>query len=167
MNELFGLLKSAAPMLATFATGPAGGLLVKTIADKFGVADTVEAVTAAIQADPEAAAKLAEIDIKEFELHNANTDSARKMNAEIQNSSFASFLAKNVAYIIDMLIVSGALFLTLILFFKGVPESNEKLAYTALGSLWTLVGTVVNFHRGSSQGSKDKGEENRKLKDMK
>jgi hypothetical protein len=167
MNELFGLLKSAAPMLATFATGPAGGLLVKTIADKFGVADTVEAVTAAIQADPEAAAKLAEIDIKEFELHNANTASARDMNAKIQESSVASILAKNVAYIIDMMIVGGALFMTFIIFFKGVPDANKALAYTALGSLWTLAGTVLNFHRGSSQGSKDKADEIQKLKDMK
>ena len=167
MNELFGLLKSAAPMLATFATGPAGGLLVKTIADKFGVADTVEAVTAAIQADPEAAAKLAEIDIKEFELHNANTASARDMNVKVQESANASWLAKNTAYALDIGIVSSTIFLAWFAFIKGVPEQNKELVYMALGSLITMCGTVVNFHRGRSQGSKDKGEENRKLKEMK
>lgn len=167
MNELLGLLKSAAPALATLATGPAGGLLVKTIADKFGVADTVEAVTQAIKADPEAAAKLAEIDLKQFELHNANTDSARNMNAKIQESSAASMMAKNVAYIIDVMIVGGALFMTFMVFVKGVPDANKALAYTALGSLWTLAGTVLNFHRGSSQGSKDKADEIQKLKELK
>ena len=168
MNDvLAGLLKNVAPLLATAVTGPLGGMAVKTIADKFGVADTVEAVTEALKSDPEAAQKLAEIDVKKFELHNANTDSARKMNAEIQNSSVASVLAKNVAYVIDIMIVGGALFMTFIIFFKGVPDANKALAYTALGSLWTLAGTVLNFHRGSSQGSKDKADEIQKLKDMK
>lgn len=167
MNELLALLKSAAPALATVVAGPLGGMAVKAIADKMGVADTVEAVTQALQADPEAAAKLAEIDLKQFELHNANTASARDMNAKIQESAAASSLAKNVAYVIDMMIVGGALFMTFIIFFKGVPDANKALAYTALGSLWTLAGTVLNFHRGSSQGSKDKADEIQKLKDMK
>lgn len=167
MNELLALLKSAAPALATIVAGPLGGMAVKAIAEKLGVEDTVDAVTQALQADPEAAAKLAEIDLKQFELHNANTDSARKMNAEIQSSSVASALAKNVAYVIDIMIVGGALFMTFIVFFKGVPEANKAMAFTALGSLWTLAGTVLNFHRGSSQGSKDKADEIQKLKDMK
>jgi hypothetical protein len=164
---LTDLLKTIAPGLATVVAGPLGGMAVKAIADKLGVADTVEAVAAAIQADPQAAQKLSEIDLKEFELHNANTNSARDMNAKIQESSSASFLAKNVAYIVDVLIVGGALLMTFIVFFKGVPDANKALAYTALGSLWTLAGTVLNFHRGSSQGSKDKADEIQKLKDLK
>ena len=168
MNDILaGLLKNVAPALATAVTGPLGGMAVRVIAEKLGVEDTVEAVAQAIQADPEAAQKLAESDVKKFELHNANTDSARKMNAEIQNCAVASFLSKNVAYVIDILIVGGALLMTFIIFFKGVPEANKALAYTALGSLWTLAGTVLNFHRGSSQGSKDKADEIQKLKDLK
>ncbi len=141
-------------------------MAVRAIAEKLGVEESVEAVTQAIQAHPEAAAKLAEIDLKQFELHNANTANARDMNAKIQESSVASVLAKNVAYIIDMMIVGGALFMTFIIFFKGVPDANKALAYTALGSLWTLAGTVLNFHRGSSQGSKDKADEIQKLKEQ-
>ncbi len=167
MNELFGLLKSAAPALASFAVGPAGGLVVKAIADKFGVTDTVEAVTEALKADPEAAAKLAEIETKQFELHNANTDSARNMNVKVQESANASWLAKNTAYALDIGIVAATIFLAWFAFIKGVPEQNKELVYMALGSLITMSGTVLNFHRGSSQGSKDKGEENRKLKEMK
>jgi hypothetical protein len=37
----------------------------------------------------------------------------------------------------------------------------------ALGSLITMSGTVLNFHRGSSQGSKDKTSEIQLLKDKK
>jgi hypothetical protein len=158
------LLKSVAPGLATVVAGPLGGIAVKAMAEKLGVADTVEAVAKAVQEDPQAAQKLAEINLKEFELHNANTDSARKMNAEIQNSSSASWLAKNIAYVIDCVIVTATLLLSWFAFIKGVPPENKELVYMALGSLLTMCGTVLNFHRGSSQGSKDKNDAMKGLK---
>ncbi len=158
------LLKSVAPGLATVVAGPLGGMAVKAMAEKLGVADTVEAVAKAVQEDPQAAQKLAEINLKEFELHNANTDSARKMNAEIQNSSSASWLAKNIAYVIDCVIVTATLLLSWFAFIKGVPPENKELVYMALGSLLTMCGTVLNFHRGSSQGSKDKNDVMKGLK---
>jgi hypothetical protein len=106
-------------------------------------------------------------DTKLAELEHANTDSARDMNAKIQESTEASWLAKNTAYALDIGIVSATIFLAWFAFIKGVPEQNKELVYMALGSLITMCGTVLNFHRGSSQGSKDKGEENRKLKELK
>jgi hypothetical protein len=121
-------------------------------------------VTAAIHADPDAAMKLAEIDLKQFELHNANTNSARDMNSKIQESAAASWLAKNTAYVLDFVIVGATLGLTWMLFFQGVPDANKELAYSAFGSLVTLCGTVLNFHRGSSQGSRDKNQEIKTLK---
>ena len=42
MNELFGLLKGLAPSLATAVAGPLGGMAVTALANKFGVADSVE-----------------------------------------------------------------------------------------------------------------------------
>ena len=167
MNDvLAGLLKTVAPGLATIVAGPLGGMAVRAIAEKLGVEESVEAVTQAIQADPDAALKLAEIDTKQFELHNANTDSARKMNAEIQESTNASWLAKNTAYALDIGIVAATIFLAWFAFIKGVPDNNKELVYMALGSLITMSGTVLNFHRGSSQGSKDKGSEIQKLKEQ-
>jgi len=106
-------------------------------------------------------------DIKLVELENANTDSARDMNAKVQESTNASWLAKNTAYALDIGIVAATIFLAWFAFMKGVPEANKELVYMALGSLITMCGTVLNFHRGSSQGSKDKGGEIQKLKDMK
>jgi hypothetical protein len=50
---------------------------------------------------------------------------------------------------------------------KGVPDANKELVYMALGSLITMSGTVLNFHRGSSQGSKDKATEIQSMKDKK
>ena len=106
-------------------------------------------------------------DIKLAELENANTDSARDMNTKVQESTNASWLAKNTAYALDIGIVTATIFLAWFAFMKGVPEANKELVYMALGSLITMSGTVLNFHRGSSQGSKDKGGEIQKLKDMK
>jgi len=106
-------------------------------------------------------------DTKLVELGNANTDSARDMNAKVQESTNASWLAKNTAYALDIGIVSATIFLAWFAFIKGVPEANKELVYMALGSLITMCGTVLNFHRGSSQGSKDKANEIQKLKDAK
>lgn len=164
MDKLLELLKSAAPALATAAAGPMGGLAVKIIADKFDVENDVKAVMDAIATDPDATSKLAEIDLRLFELHNANTDSARNMNVKVQESGNASNLSKNAAYIIDFIIVGAAITLAWFAFFKGVPQENKELVYMALGSLFTMCGTVVNFHRGSSQGSKDKASEIQTIK---
>ncbi len=106
-------------------------------------------------------------DTKLVELTNANTDSARDMNAKVQESSNASWLAKNTAYALDIGIVSATIFLAWFAFIKGVPENNKELVYMAIGSLTTMSGTVLNFHRGSSQGSKDKGADLQNLKDKK
>jgi hypothetical protein len=160
MNDLLsGLLKNVAPTLATAVAGPLGGAAISAIASKLGVGETVEEVAAHLQANPEALTKLKELELEYAKLDMANTADARKMNSEIQNSATASWLAKNIAYCVDMAIVAGALFMTFIVFVVGVPEQNKAMAFSALGSLWTLTGTVVNFHRGSSAGSKAKTEE--------
>ena len=163
---LADLLKNVAPGLATAVMGPAGGMVVKAIAEKLGVDPTESAVEAHLQANPQDAVKLAEIKLEELKAGHANTADARKMNAEIQLSATSSFLAKNTAYIIDFVIVGAAIMLAFLLFFVGVPDENKELAYTAFGSLLTLCGTVVNFHRGFSQGSKDKGDEVKNLKGL-
>jgi hypothetical protein len=89
------------------------------------------------------------------------------MNAKVQESTNASWLAKNTAYALDIGIVTATIFLAWFAFMKGVPDANKELVYMALGSLITMSGTVLNFHRGSSQGSKDKTSEIQALKDKK
>lgn len=85
---------------------------------------------------------------------NANTASARRHDEEIQKSPFSSDLAKNTAYILDFVIIGTTFIMMIFMFFKGVPPENKEFFYMALGSLLTMCVTVVNFHRGSSQGSK-------------
>jgi len=109
-----------------------------------------------------AAQKQAETTLKDKELDIQNTANAQSMNTKIQESANASRIAKEGPYYLDFLVVGSTLFLAAILLFNGVPPVNKELVYMAFGSLVTMCGTILNFHRGSSQGSKDNAEHLRK-----
>jgi hypothetical protein len=87
---------------------------------------------------------------------NNNTKNARESNVRIQESSEASWLSKNSAYIIDFIIVLSTVIVSFCAFFIGIPVDNKEVVYTLLGSLFTLTGTILNFHRGTSSGSQRK-----------
>jgi hypothetical protein len=91
MNDLLNILKGAAPALATAVMGPMGGMAVKAIADKLGVPASIETVTQALQANPDLALKLKEIDTKAFEVETkAVTD---RWQADMSSDSW---LSKNI-----------------------------------------------------------------------
>lgn len=156
MNDLLaGLLKNVAPGLATVVAGPLGGMAVKAMADKLGVADSIEAVTKHLEANPEAAAKLADIDLKQFELEVQDRNSARQMQiAALQQDSW---FAKNFLYMFTSLWSLFAMCFFIGVTFGTVPESGTRMADTILG---VLIGTVItgffNFFFGSSKSSQDK-----------
>lgn len=102
--------------------------------------------------------EIMKIDFEKMKLEFDNTNSARDMNVEIQKSEFASNLSKNTAYYIDIALVLAVIILGFSLFIFKLPIENKELAYTMFGSLLTMAGTVINFHRGSSKGSIDKQE---------
>lgn len=155
MDGLLNLLKTVAPGLATAVAGPLGGAAVSAIASKLGVADTIEEVTKAITADPEASAKLAEIDLKQFELENEDRASARHMQEVALQQE--DWFAKNFLYLFTSVwsIFAMAFFYTAS--FVPVPDANQRIVDTIIG---VLIGTVLtgffNFFFGSSKGSKDK-----------
>jgi hypothetical protein len=156
---LTDILKTMAPGLATMVAGPLGGLAVKAIAEKFGVEDTLEAVTNAIQSDPEAAMKLREIDLKEIEAHAKDRDSARNRETAIATSDKAPMLNKLVTPILALGVVGLSFILFSILIFVDVkPEAKDILIYI-LGVLSAAVTQILSYYFGSSQGSKDKSEE--------
>lgn len=94
---------------------------------------------------------------KQVEMENADRADAREMNAKIQEAENASWMSKNVAYIIDLSLLAIFYVMLTIIIFKAVPESNKELFYTAFGALVSYVGTCITFHRGTSKGSEDKG----------
>jgi len=155
MNELLAFLKSAAPALATVVAGPLGGMAVKAIAEKMGVEDTVEAVTQALQADPEAATKLAEIDLAQFKAEAADRDSAR-----VREVGLAAAGGSRVAQLVMPILAVGTVALTYlfvgILLFKVVPTEQQQLIMFALGFMTASAQQVLSYYFGSSKSSQDK-----------
>ena len=157
MNDLINLLKGVAPALATAVAGPLGGAAVSAIASKFGVEDSVEAVAKAIAGDPEAAQKLAEIDLKKLEMAYANTANARAMQvAALQQEDV--FSKRFVMYLAIGWSAFAVTYIALITFFP-IAAGNIRFADTILGFLLgTVVATILNFFYGSAHGSTDKQE---------
>lgn len=91
MNELLGLLKGAAPALATAVAGPMGGMAIKAIADKLGVSPSITDVTKALQDNPDLALKLKEIDTRAFEAETKAV--SERWQADMASDSW---LSKNI-----------------------------------------------------------------------
>ncbi len=161
MNDLIRLLGNIAPALASLVAGPAGGLAVSAIADKFGVKDTVEEVAKAIAGDPEAARKLAELDLETLKAEYANTADARAMQVAALNQS--DVFSKRFTMYLTMFWSVAAVAYVGFITFGVIPDKNIRFADTILGFiLGTVVATMLNFWFGSSIGSKEKGEALRK-----
>jgi hypothetical protein len=155
MNELLGLLKGLAPAVATAVAGPLGGIAITAIANKFGVADDVQAVAKAIAGDPEAASKLAELDLRQFELENEDRNSARHMQetALNQEDKYAKHFIYNFAWFWSI----GSMAYFFAITFGQVPPSGKDFGNIILGFLLgTAVATIISFFYGSSKSSKDK-----------
>jgi len=157
MNDLLKLLGNIAPALASAVAGPAGGLVVSAIAQKFGVKDTVDEVAKAIAGDPEAALKLAQIDLETLKAQYANTADARAMQvAALQQTDI--FSKRFTMYLTTFWSVAATVYIGFITF-SVIPDKNVRFADTILGFiLGTVVATLLNFWFGSSIGSKDKAE---------
>lgn len=155
MDKLLDILKSAAPALATVVAGPVGGMAVKAIAEKLGVEDTVESVTAALTADPAQIQKLAEIDLAQFKAEVEDRANARAMQvAAIQSDD--PFVRRFVYYFITFWSLFAVVYIPYITF-GDIPEQNVRFADTILGFLLgTMVASMFSFLLGSSLGSKQK-----------
>ena len=155
MDELLGLLKGLAPAVATAVAGPLGGIAITALANKFGVADDVQAVAKAIAGDPEAASKLAELDLRQFELENADRDSARHMQETALNQE--DKFAKHFIYWFAWFWSVGSMAYFFAITFGQVPASGKDFGNIILGFLLgTAVATIISFFYGSSKSSKDK-----------
>lgn len=155
MDTLLGLLKGLAPSVATAVAGPLGALAVSAIAEKFGVADDVASVAKAIAGDPEAASKLAELDLRQFELENEDRDSARHMQETALNQD--DKFAKHFIYWFAWFWSVGSMAYFFAITFGTVPASGKDFGNIILGFLLgTAVATIISFFYGSSKSSKDK-----------
>ena len=90
--------------------------------------------------------------------NNQNTANARDNNTKVQESQNATKLAKNTPFIIDFIIVISTVLLGFALFAFEIPISNKELAYMMFGAMLAHCGTIINYHRGSSNSSAAKSE---------
>lgn len=137
MGDLLDILKSAAPALATAVMGPMGGMAVKAIADKLGVGGTVAEITSALQADPNLALKLKEIDVKEFEIEQSNL--TERLKADMGSDSW---LSKNIRPMTLMAILVGYFFFATLSAFD--IETNSR--YVELLGQWGML--IMSFYFG-------------------
>lgn len=90
-----------------------------------------------------------------LQLDLQDVENAREHDIKIQESENASWLAKNVGYLIDITLILLLIGIVLGLFTIEIPESNESTLYMVLGLTIGYIGAVVTFHRGSSKGEQD------------
>ena len=155
MDELLNILKGIAPAVATAVGGPLGGLAVTALANKFGVADDVQAVAKAIAGDPEAAAKLAELDLQQFQAESADRDSARQREAAVAAAG-GTHLSQLVVPILALGTVSLTFIFIGILLFKVIDQAQQQLVIFALGYATAAAQQVLSYYFGSSKSSQDK-----------
>jgi len=155
VDTLLNLLKGIAPAVATAVGGPLGGLAITAIADKFGVADDVAAVAKAIAGDPEAATKLAELDLRQFQAESADRDSARQRESAVAAAGGSS-LAQMVVPILALGTVSLTFVFIGILLFKVIDTAQQQLVIFALGYATAAAQQVLSYYFGSSKSSQDK-----------
>lgn len=154
-------------LLGTALTNPAAAVL-KIVGDTLGTDADAKAIEKEIRQNPEALAKLRELEIKEKQMlqehalqvlqaHNKNTSSARslyKVDSESQKSLVKHI---NIQFYFSVIIGLVTLFLTA----QYVEDKGMAMAVTAfISSIITLVTTRVqvldNFFFGSSSSSKQK-----------
>lgn len=158
MNELISMVSKFAPSIATALGSPLAGMAVSALASRFNVADDVEAVTKAIMADPEAEAKIKQLEHDKFKAILADKDSARKREMAVVQSDSAPTINKIVTPALALGVTGLSFVLFAVLIFVEVkPEAKDILIYI-LGVLSAAVTQVLSYYFGSSMGSKDKDE---------
>jgi len=155
MNELFNILKNVAPALATAVAGPLGGAAVAAIANKLGVADSVDAVAKAIAGDPQAAQKLAELELEYAKLDAADRSNSRDREAKIATSQDAPLLNKIVTPVLALgtVAVSFAL-LAAIMFLPDITGNRKDIAIYVLGAVNAATVQVLSYYFGASHDHK-------------
>jgi hypothetical protein len=150
MNDLISMVSKFAPAIGTALGGPLGGLAVSAIAEKLGVSAEVEAVTKAIQADPEAAIKLQQLENEKFKAVLADKDSARSREATIATSEKAPLLNKLISPALALIVVAAWVGIQFTLINSTVPQEMRELVARVLGTLDGALMVILSYYFGAS-----------------
>ena len=150
MNDLFNLLKSFAPTLATAVAGPLGGAAVSAIANRLGVGDSVTEVAKAIAGDPAAAQKLAELELEYAKLDAADRSDARKAEVALATNNNVPVLNKSVTPVLAIIIVIAWGLIQYHLLTHVVPTEMREIIIRVLGTLDGALVMVLSYYFGAS-----------------
>jgi len=159
MDDLIGMVKGFAPGIATALGGPLAGMAVTALSKQLGVKDEVNAVMKAIGSDPEAEAKIKQLEHDKFKAILADKANAREREMAVVSSEHAPFINKIVTPALALGVTGLSFVLFAVLMFVEVkPEAKDILIYI-LGVLSAAVTQILSYYFGSSIGSKDKDEQ--------
>jgi len=150
MDELLSLIKNAAPTLATIVAGPLGGAAITAIAGKFGVTDSVEAVAKAIAGDPQAAQKLADLELEYAKLDSSDRDSARNRELAIATSNNAPWYSKMVTPALALGVFILWATVNILLLNNNIPDAMREIVIRMLGSLDAANMLILSYYFGNS-----------------
>lgn len=156
---VFDLIKNV------FAGGAAKlGEQVKEIIDesKFSAEEKAELEAKLSNAANKHMESMASLAQSEIEIHLKDVQDARDTNARIQETVNAGWLAKNVAYCLDILLCLVWSTCTVYILAKALKLVQDNTDMTIVlsihGTITAVFMTIVNFHRGTSAGSKASGD---------
>lgn len=162
IKAIGGVLRAIAPTLLEALPIPGiGGMARAAITGIFGLEEgstdkeigmalkhaTPEQLLALKKTDQDFKIKIKELDIDLEEIHQADRDSARKMQVDTK-SLIPGFLA--------LVIFFGFFSLLACLIYIPIPKDAVSILEIMIGSLSTMVIMIVTFYFGSSKGSQDK-----------
>ena len=166
-SDVGNSLKILVPTVATMLGGPLAGQAVTALENVLGFAPgtgTPDTITAAIQADPQSALKLKqmETDLQMLRI----TEDTKRMNAQLADVQGARQMATDQTkttgkrdynlYALAWCIIAGVFGLIAILLFVKLPDDSTGVVFMLFGTLSAAFGSVVQYFFGSSKSSADK-----------
>jgi hypothetical protein len=168
-KDIAGVVGKAAPILGTLLGGPAGAAVGGLVASALGVGSTPDEIQHAIATDPEAALKLATLEIEnKIKLQQMVYDHADKLieagtlgiQADVDDRKSARTAAvqgdttKHVFWL-SVVLITVTITAEIVAMFHGVSDRADPLIVgRVLGLLDSACLLVLNFNYGSSSGSK-------------
>lgn len=165
-KKMAGKITSVAPMLGSLL-GPGGtlaGTAIKMIGSALGVEPTEDAVTTALQADPEAMLKLKQFELdNKVELRKIVLEQERARLADVADARSRQIKHEETTgksdtnlYVLAWTVVFGFFGLMALLCFKALPGDSSGVVFMLFGALATGFGQVLQYFFGSSKSSSDK-----------
>ena len=150
-------IQMGAPILGGALGGPAGAAVGAMIANQFGIdTPTPDNIMAAIKADPEAAIKLREVELRHQErLTEMEVDRFRIETADVQNAR-GVHQHHWMPSVITM--VMCAMFGSIVgaLFIWAIPGENKDIVVYMAGQVSGLLASCVVYWVGSTRASANK-----------